>query len=45
VRASEVARALACHGERRHGRSEHVAPRPKPRPRVVAAGEQLCLAV
>jgi hypothetical protein len=45
VRASEVAQALACHGERRHARSEHTAPRPKPRPRVVAAGEQLCLAV
>jgi hypothetical protein len=46
VRAAQVAQELACRGERRHARSsEHSAPRPKPRPRVVAAGEQLCLAV
>ena len=45
VRASEAAQALPCRGERRHVRAEHGAPRPKPRPRVVAAGEQLCLAV
>jgi hypothetical protein len=45
VRASEVAQALACRGERKHVRADHGAPRPKPRPRVVAAGEQLCLAV
>ena len=45
VRASEVAQALVCRGERRHVRAEHSAPRPKPRPRVVPAGEQLCLAV
>jgi hypothetical protein len=45
VHASEVAQALVCRGERRHMRAEHGEPRPKPRPRVVAAGEQLCLAV
>jgi hypothetical protein len=45
VRASEAAQALACRGERKHVRAEHAAPRLKPRPRVVAAGEQLCLAV
>ena len=45
VRASEVVQALVCRGERKHVRAEHGAPRPKPRPRVVAPGEQLCLAV
>ena len=45
VRASDVAQALACRGERKHVRADHGAPRAKPRPRVVAAGEQLCLAV
>jgi hypothetical protein len=45
VRASEAAHALTCRGERKHVRAEHAAPRLKPRPRVVAAGEQLCLAV
>jgi hypothetical protein len=45
VRASEAAQALACSGERRHTVAEHPAPRRKPRPRVVAGGEQLCLAV
>jgi hypothetical protein len=45
VRASEVAQALACRGERKHVRAEHGAPHAKPRPRVVATGEQLCLAV
>jgi hypothetical protein len=45
VRASEAAQALACQGERKHVRAEHGAPRSKPRPRVVASGEQLCLAV
>jgi len=43
VRASEAAQA--CRGERKHVRAERAAPRLKPRPRVVAAGEQLCLAV
>jgi len=38
-------REPACRGERRHARAEHAAPRPKPRPRVAAVGEQLCLAV
>jgi hypothetical protein len=45
VRASEAAQALTCRGERKHVRAEHGAPRSKPRPRVVPAGEQLCLAV
>ena len=45
VRASEAAQALACRGERRHVGAEGPAPRRKPRPRVVAGGEQLCLAV
>jgi hypothetical protein len=45
VRASEAAQALACRGERKHVRAEHGAPRLTPRPRVVPAGEQLCLAV
>jgi hypothetical protein len=45
VRASEAAQALACSGERRHTVAEHPAPRRKPRPRVVAGGEQLCRAV
>ena len=45
LRAAAVAKALACSGERRHLRAEHGTPRLKPRPRVVAAGEQLCLAV
>ena len=45
VSASEAAQALLCRGERTHVRAEHGAPRPKPRPRVLAAGEQLCLAV
>jgi hypothetical protein len=48
VAAAEVAadqRAPVCRGERRHARNEHAAPRPKPRPRVAAVGEQLCLAV
>jgi hypothetical protein len=45
VSASEAVPALLCRGERTHVRSEHGAPRPKPRPRVLAAGEQLCLAV
>ena len=44
VRAAEAAQA-ACRGERRHTGAEHAAPRRKPRPRVVAGGEQLCLAV
>ena len=38
-------REPACRGERRHARAEHASPRPKPRPRVAAVGEQLCLAV
>jgi hypothetical protein len=38
-------REPVCRGERRHARAEHAAPRPKPRPRVAAVGEQLCLAV
>jgi hypothetical protein len=38
-------REPACRGERRHARAEHAAPRPKPRPRVAAVGEQLCLAI
>jgi hypothetical protein len=48
VAAAEAAadqRAPVCRGERRHARNEHAAPRPKPRSRVAAAGEQLCLAV
>ena len=46
VRASEAAQSLACRGERRHtGAERPAAPRRKPRPRVVAGGEQLCLAV
>jgi hypothetical protein len=45
VSASEAAQALACRGERRHTVAEHPVPRRKPRPRVVAGGEQLCLAV
>jgi len=45
LHAAEVVQALACRGERRHARTERSAPRPAPRPRVVAAGEQLCLAV
>ena len=45
VRASEAAQALACRGERRHAGAERPAPRRKPRPRVVPAGEQLCLSV
>jgi hypothetical protein len=45
VRASEAAQALACRGERRHTSAERPAPRRKPRPRVLAGGEQLCLAV
>jgi hypothetical protein len=49
VRAAEAMQALACRGERRHSRAEHNAPRsqprPKSRPRVAAAPEQLCLAV
>jgi hypothetical protein len=45
VRASEAAQASACRGERRHTGAERPAPRRKPRPRVVAGGEQLCLAV
>jgi hypothetical protein len=45
VRAFEALQALTCRGERKHVRAEHGAPRSKPRPRVVAAGEQLCLAV
>jgi hypothetical protein len=40
-----AAQALACNGERRHTGIELAAKRLKPRPRVVAAGEQLCLAV
>jgi hypothetical protein len=40
-RASQAGeKVAACRGERRH-----VKPRPKARPRVVAAPEQLCLAV
>jgi hypothetical protein len=38
-------RAPACRGERRHARAEPAAPRPKPRSRVAAVGEQLCLAI
>ena len=45
VRASEVARAFVCRGARRHPLAEQAGPRPKRRPRVVAAPEQLCLAV
>jgi hypothetical protein len=48
VRAAEAAQAegaLACRGERKHAATERPAARPKPRPRVAAAGEQLCLAV
>ena len=45
VRAAEAVQALACRGERRHTGAERAAPRRKPRPRVVAGGEQLCLAV
>jgi hypothetical protein len=45
VRASEAGQAQACLGERKHVHAEHGAPRSKPRPRVVASGEQLCLAV
>jgi hypothetical protein len=48
IAAAEAAadqRAPACRGERRHARVEHAAPRPKPRSRVAAVGEQLCLAV
>ena len=45
VRAAEAVQSLACRGERRHTGAEHTAPRRKPRPRVVAGGEQLCLAV
>ena len=45
VRASEAAQALVCRGERKHARAEHGAPRTKPRPRALPAGEQLCLAV
>jgi hypothetical protein len=48
VAAAEAAadqRAPACRGERRHARAEHAAPRPKPRSRVAAVGEQLCLAI
>jgi hypothetical protein len=33
------------HAERRHVHAERTAPRAKPRPRVPAAPEQLCLAV
>ena len=36
---------LACSGERRHPPAERLTPRPKPRPRVPEAPEQLCLAV
>ena len=51
--AAQAARELACRGERRHSGSERPAPggksrpqqRPKARPRVAAAPEQLCLAV
>ena len=43
--ATPLQREPACRGERRHARAEHAAPRPKPRPRVAAVGEQLCLAV
>jgi hypothetical protein len=43
--AQSAAQELACRGERRHGRPEQPAPRAKPRPRVAAAPEQLCLAV
>jgi hypothetical protein len=53
LRAAQAARELACRGERRHSGSERPAPggksrpqqRPKARPRVAAAPEQLCLAV
>jgi len=45
VSASEAVQALACRGERRHGRQEQSAPRPKARLRVAAAPEQLCLAI
>jgi hypothetical protein len=45
VSAAEAVQALACRGERRHPRAEQAAPRPKARPRVAAAPEQLCLAV
>ena len=45
VRAAEAVQSLACRGERRHTGAERAAPRRKPRPRVVAGGEQLCLAV
>jgi hypothetical protein len=48
VAAAEAAadqRAPACRGERRHARAEPAAPRPKPRSRVAAVGEQLCLAI
>jgi len=45
VRAAQSAHEPACCGERRHGRPEHAAPRAKPRPRVAAAPEQLCLAI
>ena len=45
ARQEPAQRDAACRGERRHARAEHAAPRPKPRPRVAAVGEQLCLAV
>lgn len=45
VRAAEAAKAVVCRGERRHARTERAAPRLAPRPRVVVAGEQLCLSV
>jgi hypothetical protein len=43
--AAKAAQELACLGERRHTRSDTAPARAKPRPRVVPAPEQLCLAV
>jgi hypothetical protein len=43
--ATRLQRAGACHGERRHGRSEQPARRQRPRAGAPTAPEQLCFAI